>query len=183
MIKDILLVVIGAFVGFISTRIQKRLDKKGKLYIYFRRINAPKNNGWGFIQSCLMIPLCVDLLNTSNINKTVRDFSLYLYFDNRKVKKFTQASMTSNVKNEEVKIYGQVNNRYSFVVGAKSIVTADCLYMLKMQDLDKGDEYNRVVACYYDEDNNKHEYEVMKLEHNKKDNHLFEIDEDWIQLN
>lgn len=28
MIKDILLVVIGAFVGFISTRIQKRLDKK-----------------------------------------------------------------------------------------------------------------------------------------------------------
>ena len=103
MIKDILLVVIGAFVGFISTRIQKRLDKKGKLYIYFRRINAPKNKGWGFIQSCLMIPLYVDLLNTSYINKTVRDFSLYLYFDNRKVKKFTQASMTSNVKNEEVK--------------------------------------------------------------------------------
>ena len=183
MINEVILLVIGGFIGFVSSGIQKYLDKKGNLFIYFRKINAPKSNGWGFVQNCLMIPLYVDLLNTSNTNRTVRDFSLYLYFDDKKVKKFAQASMAGNAKNEDCKIYGQVNNRYSFVVGPKSVVTADCLYMLKMQDLDKRTDYNRVIACYYDEDNKKHEYELVKLERDKKDNHLFKTDEDWIQLN
>lgn len=175
-------VIASVVAGVVALYIQKSLDKKGELLIYFRRINVSNTKGWGFVQNCLLIPLYVDLLNTSNTNKVVRDFSLYLYDDKKEVEKLVQTTMAGNDENKGVKTYGIVNDRYSFLVEGKSIVTAECLYMLKMQELDKGANYDRIIVRYYDENNKKHECELMKLEPNKKSNQLFEIDKDWIQL-
>lgn len=182
-------VIIGGFIGFLSSLfmllIQIIIDKKGKLYIYFRRVNAPKNKGWGIINGCFMIPMNIDFLNTSNVNKVVRDFSLYIYGDDEKVKKFIHANMSTNSENEKsiVKTYGQVNDRYSFLIGPKSIITTECLFMLKTSELNTNDNYKRIVVRYYDENNRRHEYELSKFEYKGQSNCSFDVDKDWIRLN
>lgn len=185
MLKDVTILVIGAFIGIVSNRFQGFLDKRGELLIYYRRINAPKNKGWGIINGCFMIPMNIDFLNTSNVNKVVRDFSLYIYGDDEKVKKFIHANMSTNSENEKsiVKTYGQVNDRYSFLIGPKSIITTECLFMLKTSELKIYDNYKKIVVRYYDENNHRHEYELSKFEYNGQNSCSFNVDEDWIKLN
>ena len=181
--------IIGGFIGFLSSLfmflIQKAIDKKGKLYIYFRRVYAMENMGWGIKDDCFMIPMYIDFLNTTNVNKAVRDFSLYIDGDDKKVKKFVHANMSVNSKNINNidRTYGLVNNRYSFAIGPKSIVTADCLFMLKTSELRINDNYKRIVVRYYDENNHRHEYELSKFEYKGQSNCSFDVDKDWIRLN
>ena len=181
--------IIGGFIGFLSSLfmflIQIVIDKKGKLYIYFRRVNAPKNKGWGIKGGCFMIPMYIDFLNTTNVNKAVRDFSLYIYDDDKKVKKFIQATMSANSENinNKDKKFGLVNNRYSFAIGPKSIVSAECLFMLKTSELRINDKYKRIVVRYFDENNHRHEYELSKFEYEGQSNCSFDADKDWIRLN
>ena len=182
-------VIIGGLIGFLSSLlmflIQIIFDKKGKLYIYFRRVNVLENMGWGIKNGCFMIPMYIDFLNTTNVNKAVRDFSLYIYDGDEKYIKFAQASMALKDENEKgvEKKYGQVNDRYSFAIGPKSIVTADCLFMLKTSELRINDNYKRIVVRYYDENNHRHEYELSKFEYKGQSNCSFDVDKDWIRLN
>lgn len=181
--------IIGGFIGFLSSLfmflIQIVIDKKGKLYIYFRRANALENMGWGIKNGCFMIPMYIDYLNTTNVNKAVRDFSLYIYGSDKNVKKFIQASMSVNSENinNKDRTFGLVNNRYSFAIGPKSIVSAECLFMLKTSELRISDNYKRIVVRYYDENNHRHEYELSKFEYKGQSNCSFDVDKDWIRLN
>lgn len=167
--------------SFFERKYSDYLNRKGKFYIYYRKVNLPYGNkyGWGFKDNCLGIPLYVDFSNTTNENNVVRDFALYLYHDKEKVKKLVQIN---HMNNNDIN-FGVVNDRYSFVVEPKSILSINALYMLKKDELNINDSLYKIKISYYDENNKKIEYDFLKIQSDDWSDHLFTIDEEWILLN
>lgn len=79
--------------------------------------------------------------------------------------------------------FGVVNDRYSFVVEPKSILSINALYMLKKDELNINDSLYKIKISYYDENNKKIEYDFLKIQSDDWSDHLFTIDEEWILLN
>ena len=96
-INEIVMLLIGAGIGLISSIfvmiVERYFDKKGKLNIFYRFTNQKgmENLKWGFHnESCgnigFIIPVIYEIQNTSNTTRVIRDVSLNLYNENRKIK-------------------------------------------------------------------------------------------------
>lgn len=128
--------IVGGCIGLLSSLlvlwITRWSDRRGKLIIFCKRTNA-QNNPWGFKDDgsglvCLFIPLDVEIMNTSNVNRLIRDFSLSAWRNGTRVFKAKQLDrMTNTTKTKDdffetsEKQFGSKNSSYSFIAEARSV--------------------------------------------------------------
>lgn len=196
--QEITMLIIGAVLGLAASLftmvVQRWLDKKGKLHIFYRFSYQRGMGGrsWGFEDNndgrpYFVIPVVFEFQNTSNTTRVIRDVSLLLYNGKNQIAKMHQQEHLhltkrsgNKVTKEEDFYYGTDNCAYSFVIPPRSIQRQECEYMfiIKMSDKDKN-RFDTIKARYYDERNKEHYFELRKIEEcwNKK---LYPIDEEWM---
>ncbi len=177
---DILLVLIGAILGFIlsicTTIITKAMDKKGTLHLFYiitQPTEAVKNNIYADgVRSSLILPFVFEFQNTSNTTRVIRDVSLYLYKEGKLVAKMLQAqNYTVHRKSgDEHKNFGGEKCSYSFVLEPLSIQRQYCQYWHSIP-LSKENEiiFDTIKFAYYDEKNRLVESLIYKTDKIWKD--------------
>lgn len=170
--NEVILLIIGAVIGLMASLativIQRHLDQKGKLNIFYRFINQRGTNGrgWGFEDSqdgyiYLSIPVMFELQNTSNTTRVIRDVSLLLYRDSQLIGKMVQIDYLQTttrkdgtVTKEAVYHFGTEKGSYSFVLSPRSIQKQECHYAYKIKPSEKEYKaFNWLIFRYYDEKN------------------------------
>lgn len=182
--NNILLEILTSIFNVIVTPLAKYLfSHRGKLNVFYKRESPSHSIGkYGIIGNYLVIPMSFDLQNTSRINKVCRDLSLWLYKDNKPVKKFSQVKDTYQ-KNERTKEitnecqYGNDVKTYSFNIDQKSVKSIRCFFMINKSQIEAE---NQIVLAYYDENDKQH---LCKLFEAKEilDSKTFEPDSDWVK--
>ena len=183
--EDIVLIVIGAAIGFIGSVLtiiaQKAIDKKGEIKIYYKFSNVKSwfNGGWGFEKNnsnlcALIIPICFEFQNTSNTTRVIRDVSLSLYNNSNKVCRMLQINKSeethykgTNIKIDEPSFFGGPNETYSFVLPPTSIQKQKCEYIYHIgYDKREDKKFNKIVLSYFDEKDKVHSFEIREIEGN-----------------
>lgn len=196
--NEIILILLGAIIGFVSSIgtiiVQKNLDKKGKLNIFYKRTSLFGSDGLpgeitdkdidGYYNCS--IPLYLELQNTSNSTRVIRDFCLILYNKGKRVDKMYQISkMHSTIKKgseiteEEYFEFGCDKNSYSFVLPPRSIQRQQCWFEYQYK-IDSQEEvcFDEVKVRYFDEKNKEKIFDFQKIDECKK-NQQFTIDQEW----
>ena len=122
--------IVGGCIGLLSSLlilwITRWSDRRGELIIFCKRTNA-QNNPWGFKDGgagliCLFIPLGVEIMNTSNVNRLIRDFSLSAWQNGTRVFKAKQLDRMANTTKTKDDFFetlkqqfGSKNSSYSFI--------------------------------------------------------------------
>ena len=195
--NEIIMLIIGALLGLVASLftmiIQRWLDKKGKLNIYYRFSHQKGMGGatWGFGDSpggskYFVIPVVFEFQNTSNTTRVIRDVSMLLYDGKKYVAKMNQMDYIhithkkgNTVSGEEEHYFGTDKGSYSFVIPPRSIQRQVCEYMLVVKKTEINDKsFNKIKACYYDERNKLKYFEIRHID-TCWQNEFYPIDEDW----
>lgn len=197
--NEVILLLIGAAIGLFSSVLililERVLDRKGKLMIFYRFINSRlTKRGWGFEQDIdgrffFTIPVYFELQNTSNTTRVIRDVSMMLYSGRVQVAKMIQADhfhMTkksgNTITGEEDAYYGGEKGTYSFVLPPRSIQRQECEYIAVIEKSGiNGMTFDRIKLRYYDEKNKAHFFDIREISDCWKTKH-YEADEEWILL-
>lgn len=191
--------LIGAAISFASSAgilfVQNLIHKIGKLNIYCVVCRGNKQlDSVGFYTSnsnpgiiSFVFPIKLEILNTSNIPRIIRDVSLWLYLNGKSV---AQAEEIHTISSSQFPIaqktvlenYGGDKNMYSFVAQPKSIQREHCLFIAKApkDDIEKY-SFDEVCLSYFDEHDRKNVFLVRKIEHPWKIG-VLPADNDWILL-
>jgi len=106
-------VTLGGIIGLMSSitmfLIQRYIDTKGKVLIFYKKtfVDIDKDVKGGFSEKDsvvdLSIPLVFEFQNTTNTTKVIRDISLFLYKNGKKLNKIYQINFIkkSNSKGEK----------------------------------------------------------------------------------
>ena len=193
---DILSAIIGGAIGFVSSIgiiiIERILDRKGKLNVFYKCINSPAMiKGWGIHitddnRISFLVPVAFELQNTSNTTRVIRDLSLELYNENSFVAKMIQSEYLKNAKikdgvelEKEVINYGSEKGSYSFVLPPRSIQKQKCSYVLAIsQSETKNKKFDSIRISYFDERNHKKSY-LFKSNLDGWDSKSYQPDKDW----
>ena len=191
--NDILLIIIGSVIGFIASVgilvVERILDRAGKLKIYFKFVSL-RDDGrpWGVYEEsgllALFIPVKLEIQNTTNTTKVIRDLSIELYHGTQYVCKMVQINRfckSERIKTTTEPQYGN-NGSYSFVIKPRSINNEECLYSYHINESDVADfDFNVIKISYYDEKDKKVIYEA-KNRITGWDLKRNQVDHDWLLL-
>ena len=193
---DILSAIIGGAIGFVSSIgiiiIERILDRKGKLNVFYKCINSPAmNDGWGIHitddnRISFLVPVAFELQNTSNTTRVIRDLSLELYNGNSFVVKMIQGEYIKStiVKDgieieKEVICYGAEKGSYSFVLPPRSIQKQKCSYVFAINPNEiETHKFNNIRICFFDERNHKKSY-GFKPNLDGWNSKPYQADKDW----
>ena len=162
--------VIGAGATLLSTWLAKRLQTNGRVFLYARIVHIPTGNHqtWGYDISgtkpglYLMIPLWLDVCNTSGVSRILRNVNLSAYFNKKEVASFTQIQRSGDGGNA---IQFGENGAYTVVVPANSAKRFEMLFMLHETELpDKSKEFDELILTYFDEQNKIHSFHFASIE-------------------
>lgn len=189
MSEQVLLICIGAFISIITSIINKLVDnianRKGQVLIYRKLVyqKYSSNISTGIYdrsnETVLVVPIWIEIQNTKKVPIIIRDFSLVLYKDGKRVKKMKQITHQKNGDSETEIYYGD-NGRYSFLIQPESIMKYELLFTLKKRECNS--DFDKIMVVYYDY-NNKRVSKTLKDIENSWTTIQFDIDEDWIALN
>jgi len=195
--SEVIMLILGAVLGLVASLftmvVQRWLDRKGKLNIFYRFCHQKGTNGrtWGFENSedgrvYLTIPVVFEFQNTSNTTRVIRDVCFLLYNGRELVGKMLQMDhlhITNRsgrtVKSEDDLYFGTDKGSYSFVIPPRSIQRQECEYMF-IVDLSETEQkkFDTIKAMYYDERNKAKYFTIRTMEECWKPQ-LFPVDEDW----
>lgn len=186
---DFLMVLAGGVIGLLSSLIiigiQQWINHRGKTRIYFKITSITflekGQIGWGCKQEgnqlAFLVPMNIELCNTSNVTRVVRDLSVHLYLGTEYIEKMTQIEYVTGKDPEE---YGTDNNAYSFALAPRSIHHHKCLFMYSIRtDQRKAIIFDTMKMRYYDEKDVLHEEMIDTGLANCWSTMLYEPDEDW----
>lgn len=190
MLEQIVLIFIGVFISIITTIANKLIDtwidNKGDVNLY-RKIVYIKNSTVptiGILKDnndlILRIPIWIEIQNTKKTPIIIRDFSLLVYKDNKRIKKMKQINFqTDTIDGKHVKSYYGDEGRYSFLLKPESIMRYDLLFILKRSECNL--DFDEIKIEYY---NSKNELVINCLLNNLKswDDKSIRTDEDWIKI-
>lgn len=195
LLKDLLLLFVGAIIGFISSIgimiVQKLLDRFGNVNIFYQIYKTDhETECFGYVEIddeiTFVVPLLLELQNTSNINRIIRDLSIILLDKGTCLAKMTQVAKartheTSNGSTTIIheKDFGSNKNSYSFLVPAQSIQREFCnfVYMIKTADI-KNNHFDEIRLQYFDERNHVHLFKLRNIENCWSIDALI-ADDDW----
>ena len=203
-INDVWLVIIGAVLGAVLSFlasigmviIQRLLDRKGKLSIFYKMVHSKfseEPSGFyrrGAYSVILSLPMYFELQNTANTTRVIRDVCVLLYQDGKIVDKTIQAQRAvintrsggEDTGKEEIN-YGSDKGSYSFVLPPRSIQRQECEFLLKVQDAEvKSKAFDELKIRYYDERNKEHIFPLRKID-KCWEPRSFETDKEWVLLN
>lgn len=194
--SEITLIVIGAAIGFCSSIgilvTERLIDRRGKLTLYYKLFWNEKTGAFlGFEENktigiTLRIPIRIEIQNTTNTTRAIRDLSMIMYNNGTRVKKMIQVNSSTSkiysddeVKNIERMEFGSKNNSYSFVIPPRSITRETCAYMFttKYAEIQKL-HIDEIRLSYYDERDREHLFHVRDIKDCWKYQKL-DCDEDW----
>lgn len=184
--QEVVLLAIGGLIAIISSIatliITKLMDKTGKLKIYKKIVYAKLQNGvtWGFLKGesglFFQIPLWIEIHNTSNSTKIVRNFNVWLYKNKKAICPMTSATQIDNIVLAN-------NGAYSFVIEPRSIKRYDCHFIIKKSDMPGDCFFDEVKIIYFDESDKRKIVDFINI---AKDECWSEqeqkIDPDWTLL-
>ena len=195
-LNEVWYVVIGAVIGFISSIgsvvVERVLDRRGKLKLYYRLFGKKSTIppfGFAYTKEGYMsfsIPMQLEIQNTSRTTRVILDFNVILCKNGIPVDHMAQITSATNSKTrngETVEIkshtYGTENGAYCFVVEALSILHLNCSFFYTQDE--KGITFDEAKLRYYDEKDKEHSYSLQKIE-NCWEECLFEGTPDWVLL-
>lgn len=192
---QVLLIIIGAVVGFILSQIsmiiERYINRIGKLKVYYSFVPEIDGMGfddkyWGFLtlnqKYTFDAPCILELQNTSNYTRVIRDLNLALYSGKQQIYKTIQLTEISSRKKEQLDVvnFGRDKGSYSFVIEPRSIQRQRVGFLLDVLENDLYEKnIDRIVLQYYDE-KDKLKKCVVKEFCIGKDIITFEEDKDWI---
>ena len=199
MSHDVILIIIGAAIGFVSSIgviiAERLIDKSGKLKVYYKFIlsRTSRNRPWGVYYDnnrlMLEIPAVFELQNTTNITRVIRYIAIYLYKGNTRVAKMIQVESLEVIHRKGGEVtgkdqfeYGNEKGSYSFVLPPRSIQRQECEFMLSIDLKDEeANDFDSLKIGYYDEGDTFKLFNEKKME-DAWDVISYEPDKDWILL-
>jgi len=196
---EIFLITIGAVLGFllsiITTIIQRKMDRNGKLHLFYRFVHSEGiSTAWGFDDNgdgrlSLTIPVVFEFQNTSNTTRVIRDVSFLLYNENKLVDVMMQIDHVHTTKtngkeitDEKDLFLGDEKGSYSFVLPPRSIQRRECEYCSVIHSSEKDKKhFTRIVARYFDERNKPHFFNIKKIDGNWMPKR-FSSNEEWVLM-
>ena len=173
--------ILGAIIGFIASIgtmvVQQWMDRAGKLKLYCVTVRG--DHPWDSIgfsttdsgELAFVLPIRLEILNTSNITRVIRDVSVWTYSCGKPIQEMiqientVQRQKTKTGLSEESNGYGGDKNMYSFVIPPRSIQREHCSYMLTISDSDKSQRcFDEVRLSYFDEHDKKHVFHLRDIE-------------------
>ena len=168
---DWLSTIVGATIGFLASigtmLVQQGMDKAGKLKLYCVVVKGDDPIvSVGFKTSItepgmisFLIPIKLEIQNTSNTCRVIRDVSMWLYEEEKPVAEMVQIqnvrhtqSTSGKVTSESTSEYGADKNMYSFVIQPRSIQREHCTYAYKIKKEEIGKYmFDDIRLSYYDE--------------------------------
>lgn len=196
-LNEVVMLALGAILGLVASLctmlMQRQLDKRGKLNIFYRFSYQKGMHGgtWGFNNSAdgrkyFVVPVVFEFQNTSNETRVIRDVSMHLYSAKEQISKMRQidhihttTSKSGVVDKEKDYYFGTDKGSYSFVIPPRSIQRQECqyLYVISVSEVNNN-MFDRVKVSYFDERNRKKCFEVRKVD-NCWENRYYPIDEEW----
>lgn len=193
--------IVGAAIGFLASigtmLVQQWMDKAGKIKIYCKIMQGDDpilSVGYktSFSDSgmiSLLVPIRLEIQNTTNTCRVIRDVSMWLYNGSKQVAEMIQIEnvqhkQTTNgaVTLESTNEYGADKNMYSFVIQPRSIQREHCAYAFKTSKDDiKKYIFDDIRLAYFDEKDRKHVFSIRKVESAWKGAPI-DGDKDWILL-
>ena len=153
--------LIGAAIAFASSIgiivVERLFDRSGKLKIYAKVVyhRTIENRTWGFHNGSegmfFGVPIWIELENSSNTTRVIRDVNLVLYKGKTKVAEMVQINRSG--KNDNEYIYAN-DGSYSFMADPKSIRQYTCYFSLK-QENGKDQSFDKIVLRYFNERDNE----------------------------
>lgn len=196
--KDVILLLVGGVIGFVSSvgmyLIERLVDKSGKVKIYYKFIYSMNDNKpWGVREEnqnrVLVLPVTFELQNTSNSTRVIRDVCVELYKGKVFCSKTIQIETIENVKTKGNKIESEViyqlgaeRGSYSFVLPPRSIQKQKVEYLLSVPN-NRIEElsFDTIVIRYFDESDRKKSF-VAKSELEGWTVKSQKADSEWIRL-
>ena len=164
--QEIILLLIGAAIGFISsigtTIVAELLKRQGEVKIYYKIVFSKANNDktWGFFRSeneiIFEVPMWVELQNTSNGVRVIRDLNILLFKDGKQIFQMTQ------INKYDDSWYGN-EGAYSFVLQPRSLKKYDLHFAIKKSEMNDNYKFDEIKLRYFDEKDKKHIFTLKKL--------------------
>ena len=159
----------GGLIGFLSSigtvLVSRIIEQQGKIKIHYKIVFSKYGNHhtWGFRSNrnemIFEVPLWVELQNTSNVVRVMRDFNILLFCEGKQIGQMVQTNKIGAGDNEE--ILGNEGS-YSFVLAPRSIKKYDLHFSIKQNEINIS--FDEIRLSYYDENDRKHIFpmEVIK---------------------
>jgi len=169
---QVALLLVGALISLISSVIgysahqllqaTHNKTKKVKLYKKIIYSTAFQNKTWGFQQSSngllFSVPMRIEIHNTKNTVEIIRNLSLILYNNNKKIGRMVQIEKSGNTENE---IYFGNDGKYSFLIQPQTIERYTLQFIIKHTDLNSN--FDEVRIQYYNTKDKKREYHLLDI--------------------
>lgn len=165
--QEINLIIIGAAIGFISsigtTIVTDFMKRQGKIKIFYKVVFSKflDKRTWGFRDGSegmvFDVPLWIEIQNTSNSVRVVRDINISLYMDGKEI---TQMTQITKCKDEW---YGN-EGAYSFVVEPRIIKKFGLHFAKCKKEMGENYQFDEIRLRYYDENNKVKTYSLGKIE-------------------
>lgn len=163
--NQIFLIIIGAAIGFISgistTVVVDLIKRQGQVRLYYKIVYSKINNRrtWGFHNGSdgliFDVPLWLEVQNTSNAVRVIRDLNILLFRDGKELSQMTQINRINNDN-----CYGD-DGSYSFVLQPRSLKKYDCNFTIKKNDMGEHCLFDEIRLRYFDD---KDKVQIFPLE-------------------
>lgn len=184
--RDILLLLVGGGISLFSSLLtivfSKWFDNKGEIKVYCRIVgSASDKNEFGAYKmqnnrNVIRLPMWVDVFNTSNRTRFIRDFNIVACNNYKEIVSFTQIQGTDKID------YGN-DQMYSFVVEPHSAKRYKIEVMLNQKDVPTDKQITSLKAKYYSEKDTKITKEIYKFKVNDIwEDQKYEHEKQWIKV-
>lgn len=176
--QEIYLILIGAAIGFLSsigtTIVADWLNSHGKVKLYYKIVYSKLSKGrtWGFYKSSydlfFEVPIWIELHNTSNRVRVIRDFNILLFCNGKEINQMTQnTSIKIKESQNDDWQYIDYGNKgsYSFVLQPRSIEKYDCHFIIKQNQLGDNSQFDEIKLHFFNEKDKCIKYPLKKIDH------------------
>jgi len=166
--QQVVILMISAAIGFISgigtNIVAELITRKGKVKLYYKIVFSKAGNGrtWGFHNRSsgmiFEVPLWVELQNTSNATRVIRDLNILLYKGKKELAEMIQ------ITNTDKEIWYGNKGAYSFVLQPRGLDRYDLHFIIKKNEMSDNYQFDEIKLRYFDEKDKKHISHLSKIE-------------------
>ncbi len=143
--NEIIYILIGAIIGFLASIVvmivERSLDRKGKINIFYRCIQHPGTSNFPirFVDNSeyvFLLPINFEIQNTSNVPRVIRNVDVLLYYGKNFVGRMRQIKNVKIGSEKEQYDFGCEKSSYSFSILPRSIQTQLCdfIFFVKVSE-------------------------------------------------
>ena len=186
--NEIIYILVGAVIGTLSSIvvlvIERSLDKKGKLNVFYRCVQHPGSSAFPieFVDKSeyvFLLPIRFEFQNTANIPRVIRNIDILLYCGKKYVGRMAQISKVEINSKQTPYDFGGEKHSYSFAISPRSIQAQICDFYFSVKMSEKEEKaFDTVVIRYYNEKNKPQTFKLLSVSNCWEEN-WYCLDADW----